>query len=416
MRNKKMLLKNNIQYRWLVLLIFVLSQTILSIAGYGWGALAPFLKKLMFLNNTQIGSISSTFYFAAALSALPSGILVDRYGVKKGLISWLGLTGVPFLLFAIFKPAFPVFIILVGISGLGYGIGNPVCSKGLFIWFNSNIRGRIFGIKQAAVTIGASLSGIIMVYLARQTGIFNSLGIIGLVIAAMTFIAIIYYKDPIQPEPVFNKTMVHKSRTFLSGFSELFANKPFLFLSFITAFLGMAQGVVASFIILYANEKLGYSLLESGFVLSLVMLSGAAGRVLWGFISDRLYNARRKPVLMIISALAVFTVGIISIWDVSWYKWLLMPVLIGLGLSTAGWNGILLTWISEITAESKIATSVGLNSTIGWIGFASGPVAFGSIIDHYNFFCAWMSLDFFCIVSLILCFFLPGVNNGDMRC
>ena len=416
MQNIKILLKNNIQYRWLVLLIFVLSQVILSIAGYGWGALAPFLKKMMCLNNTQIGSISSTFYFAAALSALPSGILVDRYGVKKGLLTWLGLTGVPFLFLALFKPAFPVFIILVGISGLGYGIGNPVCSKGLFIWFDSNIRGRIFGIKQAAVTIGASLSGVITVYLARQTGIFNSLGIIGLSTAIMIIIAIIYYRDPIQSEPVFKKTMVYKNRTFLSEFSELFANKSFLFLSIIMAFLGMAQGVVASFIILYANEKLGYSRLESGFVLSLVMLSGAGGRVLWGFISDRLYNARRKPVIMIISALAVVTVSLISIWDVNWYKWLLLLVLIGLGLSTAGWNGIVLTWITEITAESTTATSVGLASTIGWLGFASGPVAFGSIIDYFGFFYAWMTLAFFCIISFILCFFLPGVNNGDMQC
>jgi len=414
MQNIKILLKNNIQYRWLVLLIFVLSQVILSIAGYGWGALAPFLKKLMYLNNTQIGSISSMFYLTAALSALPSGILVDRYGVKKGLLSWLGLTGVPLLYIALFKPAFPVFIIFVGISGLGYGIGNPVSSKGLSLWFEFKGRGLVFGIKQAAVTIGAALSGIIMVYLARQIGMFNSLGIIGLVIFTMALISHIYYRDPIQADPVFNKTMVYKNRAFFSGFSELFTNTTFLFVSLIMVFLGMAQGIVASFIILYANEKLGYSPLESGFVLSLVMFSGAGGRVLWGFVSDRLYNARRKPVLMIISALAVVTVSLISIWDVNWYKWLLLLLLIGLGLSTAGWNGIVLTWITEITAESNTATSVGFASTIGWLGFASGPVAFGSIIDYYGFFYAWMSLAFFCIVSFILCFFLPGVNNGDM--
>lgn len=401
-----------IQYRWFVLLVFVLSQIVLSIAGYGWGALAPFLKKLMFLSNTQIGSISATFYFTAALSALPSGILVDRYGVKKGLITWLGLTGVPFLLLAIFKPAFPVFIIMVAISGFGYGIGNPVCCKGLFIWFDYNLRGLVFGIKQAAVTVGASLSGMVMVYFARQTGIFNSLGIIGSIIAVMTIVAMIYYKNPIQSESIFNKTMAHETGTFFSGFSEFFNNKPFLYLSLISIFLGMAQGVVVSFIILYANEKLGCSLLESGFFLSLVMLSGAVGRILWGFISDRLYNARRKPILIIISALAVLTVIALSVLDVTYSKWLFILVLIGLGLSTTGWNSIVLTWITEITVESKTATSVGLACTIGWLGFASGPIAFGSIVDHYGFFYAWMSLAFFCIFSLIFCFFLPETDNN----
>jgi len=403
-----------IQYRWLVLFLFVFSQLVLSIAGYGWGALAPFLKKLMSLNNTQIGSISSIFYFTAALSALPSGILVDRYGVKKGLISWLGLTGVPFLLLAIFKPVFFVFIIMVAISGFGYGIGNPVCSKGLFVWFDLDLRGLVFGIRLAGVTIGASLSGIVMVYLANQAGIFSSLGTIGSVIVVMTIVVMIYYKNPIQPEPIFNKTITHESVTYFSRFSEFFANKDFMFLSLITAFLGMAQGVVGSFIILYANEKLGYSLSESGFVLSLVMLSGATGRILWGLMSDRLYNARRKPVLMIISALAVFTVITLSVWNVSWNRWLLISLLIGLGLSTAGWNGIVLTWVTEITAESKTATAIGLLSTIGWLGIASGPITFGSITDHVGFFYAWMSLAFFCLFALSLCFFLSEVNNNNM--
>lgn len=404
-------MKNNIQYRWFVLLIFVLSQIFLSIAGYGWGALAPFLKKLMLLNNTQVGGIGSTFFFAAALSALPFGILVDRYGVKNGLISWLGFTGIPLLLLAIFKPAFSVFILMVAISGLGYGVGNPVCSKGLFLWFDSNTRGLVFGIKQAAVTVGASLSGIVMVYFATQAGVFNSLGIVGSIIAVMIIVAIIYYRNPIQSEFVFNKKTVHGIGTSFSGVFELLTNKSFLYLSIISALLGMAQGVVAAFIILYANEKLGYTLLESGFILSLVMFSGTVGRILWGFISDRMYNARRKPILIIITALAVVTVVALSVC-VSWYRWLLISVFVGLGLSTAGWNSIVLAWIAEITVKSKTATSIGLASTIGWLGLSSGPIAFGSIIDHYGFFYAWMSLAFFCTCSLIFCIFLPEAESS----
>ncbi|WP_299979934.1 MFS transporter [Desulfobacula sp.] len=411
-------MKNKIHYRWIVLLIFVSSQLVLSIAGYGWGALAPFLKKLMSLNSTQIGSIGSIFYFAAALSALPSGMLVDLYGVKKGLIGWLGITSVPLLLLSIFKPIFPIFIILAAISGLGYGIGNPVCSKGLFLWFDQNIRGLVFGIKQSAVTVGAAVSGILLVYLADKVGPFNALGIIGLAISVMTILSLIYYHDPIHPENISNNTTALKRGKFLSEFGELFANKPFFYLSLIMALLGLAQGVVISFLILYATEKLGYSLLEAGSLLTLVMISGAVGRILWGFISDRLYGARRKPVLIIISTLAVLTITALAVWDVTWPKWLLIPVLMGLGLSTAGWNSVALVLVTEISTESRTGTSVGLASTIAWFGLASGPIAFGSIIDHFGYFYAWRAMAFFCIFSLILCFLLPineAVNNvtGD---
>ncbi|MBL0701874.1 MAG: hypothetical protein JJV91_00125, partial [Desulfosarcina sp.] len=52
-------------YCWVIFLIFVISQFVLSIAGFGWGSLAPFLKKVMTLNSTQGGLICSSFHFTA---------------------------------------------------------------------------------------------------------------------------------------------------------------------------------------------------------------------------------------------------------------------------------------------------------------------------------------------------------------
>ena len=86
-------------YRWIILSIFVISQFILSIAGFGWGSLAPFLKKVMALNSTQIGLIASSFYFTSSMAAFPAGIAIDRYGVKTGVVLWLGLTGIPLFFF-----------------------------------------------------------------------------------------------------------------------------------------------------------------------------------------------------------------------------------------------------------------------------------------------------------------------------
>ena len=127
-----MTLKPGPNYRWVILLIYILSQFVLSIAGYGWGPLAPFLKKALSLSAAQIGAISSVFYFSASLSSFPSGVAVDRYGAKNGLLFWLGLTGLPLLFTGATRNNFIAFVVLVSIAGLGYGMGNPVASKGLF--------------------------------------------------------------------------------------------------------------------------------------------------------------------------------------------------------------------------------------------------------------------------------------------
>ena len=118
-----------LNYRWIILFIMAGSQFVLSIAAFGWGPLAPFLKKIMSLSASQIGAIGSTFYFAAALSSFPAGIIVDRHGVKKGLLLWLGLTGLPLILLSLLQYNYAFFLILGTLSGLGYGMGNPVASN-----------------------------------------------------------------------------------------------------------------------------------------------------------------------------------------------------------------------------------------------------------------------------------------------
>ena len=101
------------------------------------------------------------------------------------------------------------------------------------------------------------------------------------------------------------------------GFRGLFTNRGLLTTSLIMAILGVAQAVVLAFFVLYANEKLGYSLLAAGSLLTIVMMSGAAGRIFWGVASDRLFKSSRKLVLIIISGLVVSNIiaaKVIVIW------------------------------------------------------------------------------------------------------
>lgn len=402
-----MISRSSLHYRWVILLVFVSSQIILSIGGYGWGPLAPFLKQLLSLSITQIGTISSVFYFTSALSAFPSGIVVDRYGVKKGLLLWLGLTGAPLLSLSFIHYTFSIFLLMVAISGLGYGIGNPIASKGLFMWFDQHARGTVFGIKQSAVTVGAAVAGMFLVYLSQRIGPFMALRTVGLMILAMAIPAFFLYRAPQSDHAIPVVTGEKDERSVKLGFKDLFTNKALLIVSVIMAMLGLAQGVVVTFFLLYVNERLGYSLLAAGSLLTTVMISGAVGRVFWGVVSDRLFNGSRKPVLIIISTLAALSFAMVAFWSGTWIKWLFLPVVISVGLSSVGWNSIALVLVTEISSSSKTGTSIGLVSTVAWAGLFLGPIGFGSLTDHFGYFFAWMSLAAFCCLCLILCFLIP---------
>jgi ACS family hexuronate transporter-like MFS transporter len=406
-----MISKNNIKYRWMILSVIVSSQFVLSLASFGWGPLSPFLKKIMLLSSTQIGTISSTFYFASALSAFPAGIIVDRYGVKKGLLSWLCLTGFPLFFLEFAHQNYHIFLLVVAVAGLGYGMGNPVASKGLFIWFDKKLRGTVFGIRQSTVTLGGAVAGILLVYISQRSGPFAALRAVFWMIIGMILLTFFLYRTPQVDEHVPDGREPKDEGLMRLRLKDIFSNSALLVISLVFAMLGLAQGVIAAFFLLYINERLGYSLLAAGSLFTTVMISGAVGRVFWGVISDHFFNSRRKPVLIIISLLAFVSAITLAVWANTWPHWLFIPVVIGIGISSWGWNSISFVMVTEICDSTKTGTSVGLATTFGWLGISLGPMCFGIITDQLGYFYAWMSVAVFCVFSFLLCFLIPSLEN-----
>ncbi|MCK5700094.1 MAG: MFS transporter, partial [Cyclobacteriaceae bacterium] len=62
---------------------------------------------------------------------------------------------------------------------------------------------------------------------------------------------------------------------------------------------------------LYLQEAKGYTLVEAGSILGLNTLAGLAGCVAYGYISDKLFNAKRPPVNLIFGVLEVFSLFVI---------------------------------------------------------------------------------------------------------
>ncbi|OPX41754.1 MAG: hypothetical protein B1H13_00315 [Desulfobacteraceae bacterium 4484_190.3] len=401
--------------RAIILIVFVLSQLIVSIAGYSWGPLAPFLKSTMSLSGTQIGSISSTFYFAAALSALPAGAVVDRFGVRSGILLWLGLTGVPLFFLGLAHGYYAILLIIIAVAGIGYGMGNPVASKGLFIWFDQRTRGTVFGLRQSAVTVGGGVAGILLVFLSKRLGPFAAMQVVGLMIMAMIVFASCLYQNPRAARDNGKNLLLKDSRSLTSGFKGLFSNKALLAVSVVMAMLGLAQGIIVTFLLLYINEMLDYSLIAAGSLFGIVMISGAVGRIFWGVVSDRLFNGSRKPVLITICGLAALSITILAFCNKTWPRWFLLPIIVAIGLSTLGWNGIAMVLVTEVSSGTKTATSIGFASTIGWSGLFLGPVVFGNMTDSLGYFYAWAFLGVLCLFSVIFCFFLPGLEQRPLE-
>jgi sugar phosphate permease len=404
---------DNVNYRWVILSVIFLCQFILAVAPTGWGPLAPFLKKLMSLSNTQIGVISSTFSITATLSAFPAGILIDRLGVKKCLLAWLGITGFPLLFMTFFRHNYFVFLIMVAVAGLGYSIGNPVASKGVFIWFDRKIRGTVFGIRQSAVNFGGATMGLLLVYLSERIGPFSALRMVFWMIMGVMVLTFFFYREP--------KTDGHASggneptdmRLSRMSFGRLLRNRELLTICSVAGTLGIAQGVTTTFFLIYVHESLGYPLLVAGSLFTMLMIGGAAGRIFWGVVSDLFFRGSRRRVLIIISVIAVVSVTILALWPATWPRWIFLPVVIALGTSSWGWNALVFALVAETSEGTKTATSVGLATAFGWFGISLGPLGFGTVTDHWGYFYAWIFLAICCMLSLFFCCLTPTSETSS---
>lgn len=122
------------------------------------GSVSEVFSLQLSLNNTQLASLSSAFYFTYIILQIPAGILIDRYGVKKTLPIAVFAAFVSTLLFSL-STTFALLMlarIFMGICG-AFGF---LCAITLAVqWFSVKKFALLAGLTNFIGYLGGSLSG-----------------------------------------------------------------------------------------------------------------------------------------------------------------------------------------------------------------------------------------------------------------
>ncbi|UOQ92377.1 MFS transporter [Halobacillus shinanisalinarum] len=366
-------------YPWKMLLWLLMAQIMVAFIGRSLGPLGVLIGEDLSLTKAQIGLLPSALFLGQAMASIPSGFVADRTGSRPLLLLLSLCLGTSFL-FMTFQSAFWFVLFLVMIGGLGYGGMHPTTNRGIIYWFSQKQRGTAMGIKQMGITFGSALSAILLLPLAASYGWRPVMLIACLGLIATGLVAFYLYRDPSKEAAV-----AKEKPTFRSIYSSILSmakNKALLLVSFSAMGVNGSQMCLNTYLVLFAYEQIGISLVLAGMLLVISEIGGSLGRVGWGVISDRLFDGKRLIILVIIVSITLLMSVVVAFIPVGTPFWVLVPIFLVFGFSVSGFNGIWMNLASELVPKEQTGLSSGFSITLGSMGVILLPPLFGFLVDQ----------------------------------
>jgi MFS transporter, ACS family, hexuronate transporter len=200
----------------------------------------------------------------------------------------------------------------------------------------------------------------------------------------------------------------------VKSLGKLFEHKRLLIVSISATGLNGSQMCLTTYLVLFAYEHFGFSVVLSGILLLISEVSGSAGRVVWGIISDKIFNGKRIIILIIIAIITAICSVIVTLLPENTPFWSLAPIISLFGFAISGFNGIWMNLASELVPRELAGLSSGFSILFGSAGVIIMPPLFGYLIDKSgSYMYGWFFISGLMIVVLALLFILKNQQNSS---
>jgi len=351
----------------------VIAQITVSLVTQGVPTLAPFLQADLALTRGQVGLFNSAIMGGSFISLFFAGWLVDLKGERAALVWGNFIVGVSCLA-VLPTHGFSTALLIFFITGIGASFATPAGSRTVMRWFPPTRRGSAMGLRQTGIPIGGALAAACLPLLALAYGWRWAIVLSGFMNIAAALLCWWRYPPPAQAEHAAARAAP------AYGFRELLS-RDILLLGIAGALLPLGQFALVTYLALYLKETQGIPVTTSALLLVGAQIAGAAGRLLWGVWSDRLFAHRRKPALIAagtLSALGSLILGWIPPDTPLWAIWTLVVLY---AFNAIGWHGSWIALVSEIAGPEKQGRTIGAAMTVMYAGIIVLPPLFGVFVD-----------------------------------
>ncbi len=355
------------------LIVTMAIQALVSLVVYTPPVLAPVAQTQIGLPASAVGIVTALIYLAATFTAFSAGNLINRFGAMRA--SQLSLVfcsaGVALMASA------NAWLVALGalIIGTGYGVVTPSSSAILAERTPDGMRAFIFSLKQTGVPIGGALAGALIPLLVvgfgwKEAALIAGLSCLVLAIAVQPYRASVDFA-PHAPRPA---APVH----LLEPFKLVMSHPRLRELALASFSYSGMQMCMGSFLVVFLTDRMDLTISGSGAALSIAMVAGSVGRILWGVVADNWMSPR--TVLGGLGAIMALSAFVTASMAPSWPYIVMLVVSFVYGASAIGWNGVYLSEVVRMAPPGKAGSATGASLARTYAGVDFLPTIFWAFV------------------------------------
>jgi MFS family permease len=326
------------------------------------------------LSGTATGFITSTYFSLYVAMQVPAGLLGDKLGLRKVLITFYLLGAAALLFLGLSANSYILLIVLVGLHGIGMGAYYPI-SYGINIGtIPKEKRGLASAIINSGMSIGTALGLVVAGPVYSLTGSWR---IPFLLLAVPTLLVPLLFRRSL-PEPERDG----KSQTDGNqgvNLKQILADKDLWALNLAAFCAGYGFWVALTWGPSFFASERSLELTAAGALTALPALSAIPAALFVGRLSDKVGRRKLALILYPLQALTIFALAYVKSFS------LLIGALIFYGIiGRTVSDTVIISWFGDYVSKKSphaLGAAVGVFNLVGMSAAVIAPLISGMVKD-----------------------------------
>lgn len=355
------------------------------------GIAMPYLEKDLGISKSDLGLFLTLHGLLYGISKFANGLLADRANARTMMVAGLVLSAIANFAFG-FASAVVVLGAIWMLNGWFQGIGFPPCARLMTHWFSPKELATKMSIWNTSHSIGAGLVVILCGYLLKLTGnwrlcfiVPGAIALVGSVILYLTLRDTPSSLGLPEVEGTESKNDSTESTETTAEFKaflrkKVFGNPYIWILALANFFVYTVRYSVLDWGPMLLHEFKGFDIAKAGWMTAAFEISGVAGMLVSGWLTDKLFKGRGARMCVFCMALAATSIFIF--WKVPANSFLLnTAVLCGAGFFIYGPQALVGIAVANLATNRAAATAIGVTGIFGYASAILSGWGLGKLVE-----------------------------------